>query len=204
MLRDFQATAGAGTGLHALNGRAPAIGVGAFIAPGAQLIGDVRVGDRASVWYNAVLRGDLAPVIIGAETNVQDGCVLHVDEGRPCIIGARVTLGHMAIVHGATIEDECLIGIQSTILSGAVIRRHSIVGAAALVAEGKAFPPNSVLLGVPAKPVREVQPEEVDHLIVARAREYAALAANELQAREGPVGPRPAEASAPRSGRGGG
>ena len=118
----------AAASLLAINGRAPTIGRGAFVAPGAKLIGDVRLGDGASVWYNTVIRADIAPVIIGAGTNIQDGCVLHVDPGGPLRIGANVTVGHMAVLHACTIEDECLIGIQSTVLSGAHVARHSIVG----------------------------------------------------------------------------
>ena len=171
------------TGLYAINGRSPQLGRDVFVAPGAKLIGDVRVGDGASIWYNVVIRADLAPVIIGPGTNIQDGSVLHVDPGRPLTIGANVTVGHMAVVHACTIEDECLIGIQSTILSGAHVRRHSIVGASALVPENREYPERSVLLGVPAKPTREISPSEIDQLIVERAHEYMDLAANELRTR---------------------
>jgi carbonic anhydrase/acetyltransferase-like protein (isoleucine patch superfamily) len=185
ILREMTGTGGgrSAPGLHAINGKFPTIGQDVFIAPGAQLIGDVRLGDRASVWYNAVIRGDIAPVIIGPGTNVQDGCVLHVDVDQPLRLGANVTVGHMAMLHGCTVEDDCLIGIQSTVLSGAVIRRSSIVGAAALVPEGKEFPERSLLLGLPAKPARELAEEQVQELIVERAAEYRELAAQELRAR---------------------
>ncbi len=172
----------AAASLLAINGRAPIIGRGAFVAPGAKLIGDVRLGDGASVWYNTVIRADIAPVVIGAGTNIQDGCVLHVDPGGPLRIGANVTVGHMAVLHACTIEDECLIGIQSTVLSGAHVARHSIVGAAALVPENREFPAASLLIGVPARPVREVTAQEVQHLIIERAAEYRALAADERAA----------------------
>ncbi|MCY3912033.1 MAG: gamma carbonic anhydrase family protein [Chloroflexi bacterium] len=168
--------------LLAINGKAPTIGRGAFVAPGAKLIGDVRLGDGASVWFNTVIRADIAPVIIGAGTNIQDGCVLHVDPGVPLRIGADVTVGHMAVLHACIIEDECLIGIQSTVLSGAHVRRHSIVGAAALVPENKEFPESSLLVGVPARPMRDVTAQEIQHLIVERAAEYRALAADERDA----------------------
>ena len=171
-----------GPQLHAANGVVPTIGRNVFLAPGAQLIGDVRIADDASVWYNTVIRADLAPVHIGSGTNIQDGCVLHVDAGLPLTIGADVTVGHMAVVHACTVEDECLIGIQSTVLSGARIRRHSIVGAAALVGEGKEFSERRLLLGVPARPVRATSDEEVRHLILERAREYRQTAARALRA----------------------
>ena len=184
LLREIQpdqAVAGA-PGLLAINGQVPTIGRDTFIAPGAKLIGDVRLGDGASVWYNTVIRADIAPVIIGAGTNIQDGCVLHVDPDGPLCIGANVTVGHMAVLHACTIEDECLIGIQSTVLSGAHIRRHSIVGASALVSESKDFAEGSLLLGVPARPIRTVSGDEVQHLIRNRAAEYRALAAGERSA----------------------
>lgn len=174
-----------GPQLHAANGIVPTIGRNVFLAPGAQLIGDVRIEDDASVWYNTVIRADLAPVHIGPGTNIQDGCVLHVDAGLPLVIGADVTVGHMAVVHACTIEDECLIGIQSTVLSGAHIRRHSIVGAAALVGEGKEFSERRLLLGVPARPVRATSDEEIRHLILERAREYRQTAARALRAAGG-------------------
>lgn len=185
ILREMETETGSGpgVGLHAINGKSPALGRNVFVAPGAQLIGDVRLGDDVSVWYNAVLRGDIAPVIVGAGSNVQDGCVLHVDTDMPVRIGANVTLGHMAMVHGCTIEDECLIGIQATVLSGAHIRKHSIVGAAALVTEGRDAPERSMLLGVPAKVAREITDREVSELIVERAAEYREFAADALRQR---------------------
>ncbi len=184
LLRDMAPAPSAATApsLLAINGRSPTIGRGAFVAPGAKLIGDVRLGDGASVWFNTVIRADIAPVFIGAGTNIQDGCVLHVDPGVPLRIGANVTVGHMAVLHACLIEDECLIGIQSTVLSGAHLRRHSVVGAAALVPENKEFPERSLLVGVPARPMREVSEQEVQHLIIERAAEYRALAADERDA----------------------
>ncbi len=185
LLRDSDSVSISPGGLVESNGRSPTIGRNCFIAPGAQLIGDVRLGDDVSVWYNTVIRADIASVIIGPGTNIQDGCVLHVDPGRPLRIGADVTLGHMAMVHACTIEDECLIGIQSTVLSAARIRRHSIVGAAALVPEGREYPARALVVGVPAKPLREVTNEEIKSLIVERAREYRQLAAGAIRDRAG-------------------
>ena len=175
-------SASAGPQLHAANSVVPTIGRNVFLAPGVHLIGDVRIEDDASVWYNTVIRADLAPVHIGRGTNIQDGCVLHVDAGLPLVIGADVTVGHMAVVHACTIEDECLIGIQSTVLSGARIRRHSIVGAAALVGEGKEFSERRLLLGVPARAVRATSDAEIRNLILERAREYRQSAARALRA----------------------
>src|SRR5436189_17640 len=111
-----------------------------WIAPGAQVVGRVTLGAEASVWFNAVIRGDNEVIRIGARTNIQDGAVLHSDEGSPLTIGADCTIGHRAILHGCTIEDGCLIGMGATILNGAVIGRGSLVGANALVTEGKVFP----------------------------------------------------------------
>ena len=168
--------------LLAINGHAPTIGRNVFIAPGARLIGDVRLGDGVSIWYNTVIRADIAPVIIGAGTNIQDGCVLHVDADAPLHIGANVTVGHMAVLHACTVEDECLIGIQSTVLSNAHIRQHSVVAAAALVSEGKDFPEASLLVGIPAREVRTVNKDEIQHLIVDRAADYRSLAAGQRTA----------------------
>lgn len=138
----------------------------AFIAPTAVLRGAVTVGARSSVWFGCVLRGDLAPVIVGTDTNVQDGCILHVEIDGPVVLGDRVTVGHRAVVHGCTVEDDCLIGIGSVILSNARIGHHSIIAAGALVPEGKQIPPQSIVMGVPGKVVREVTDQEmrrIDH-----------------------------------------
>ena len=113
----------------------------AFIAPGAVVLGDVTIGKDASVWYGAVIRGDCEAIRIGDETNVQDGCILHADPGFPCILGNRVTLGHAAIVHGATVEDDVLIGMRAVVMNGAKIGRGSIVAVGAVVTEGTEIPP---------------------------------------------------------------
>lgn len=128
----------------------------AWIAPGAVVLGDVTLGERASVWYGSVLRGDNDRIVIGAETNLQDGTIVHVDEGVPCLVGRRVGVGHRALLHGCTVEDECLIGMASTILNRAVIGTGSVVAAGALVPEGMKVPPGSLVMGVPGRVVRPV------------------------------------------------
>ncbi len=128
----------------------------AFIAPGAQVLGDVSLGERASLWYNTVVRGDMAPIAIGAETNIQDLSMVHVDEGVPCTIGRRVGVGHRAILHGCTVEDECLVGMGAILLNGVRVGRGSVIGAGAVVPEGVEIPAESVVLGVPARIVRTV------------------------------------------------
>jgi carbonic anhydrase/acetyltransferase-like protein (isoleucine patch superfamily) len=130
----------------------------AFIAPTAAVLGDVTLGPRASVWYQAVLRGDMAPIVVGEATNLQDGVIVHVDEGKPALIGARVGVGHRAIIHGCTIEDECLIGMGSVLLNGARIGKGSVVAAGAVVPEGMRVPPGSLAVGVPARVARSVDP----------------------------------------------
>lgn len=127
-----------------------------FVHSLAAVLGDVTLGDRASVWPFAVLRGDSDRIVVGPESNVQDGAVLHADPGAPCTLGARVTVGHRAIVHGATIEDDCLIGMGSIVLNHAVIGRGSLVGAGAVVPEGMKVPPGSIVLGIPARVVKPV------------------------------------------------
>ena len=133
----------------------------AFIHPLAFVCGDVTLGARASVWPTAVVRGDTAPITIGDDTNVQDGTIVHVDHGVPCTIGARVAIGHRAIVHGATVEDECLIAMGAVLLNRVHVGRGSIVGAGALCKEGFVIPPNSLVLGTPARIVREVTDAEI-------------------------------------------
>lgn len=134
----------------------------AFIAPTAVLRGDVTVGPRSGVWFNAIVRGDLAPVVIGEDTNVQDGALLHVEVDGPAVLGNRITVGHMAVVHGCTIEDECLIGIGAKVLSWARIGRQSIIGAGALVKEGWSVPERSLVLGVPGRIARPVTDDDLE------------------------------------------
>jgi len=141
--------------------RAELVDSSAWIAPGAVVLGDVTLGAEATVWYAAVIRGDSAPIRIGRQTNVQDGCVLHADEGLPCTLGDRVTLGHGAIVHGATVEDDCLIGMRAVVMNGARIGKGSIVAVGSIVTEGTVIPPGSIALGQPAKVKREVGEREL-------------------------------------------
>jgi len=146
--------------LYALGDLQPALAEGAWAAPSADLIGNVRLGARASVWFGAVLRGDNTPLILGEETNFQDGAIGHSDPGFPLTIGARVTVGHQAILHGCMIADDCLIGMGARILNGAVIEPECIVGAGALITEGKHFERGSLIVGSPARVVRQVTDEE--------------------------------------------
>ena len=161
----------------------PEVAPSAWVAPGAYVIGAVHLGEQSSVWYGAVLRGDTEPIRIGARTNVQDGCVLHADPGYPAIIGDDCVVGHNAIVHGCRIGDGCLVGMGSTILNGAKIGEGSIVAAGALVTEGKEFPPRSLIVGAPAKPVREVT-EEQTQSIAHGVREYVERAASHRESLE--------------------
>ena len=162
--------------LYALGGERPTLGERTWAAPSADLIGDVRIGARASVWFGAVLRGDNTPLILGDDTNFQDGAIGHSDADFPLTIGARVTVGHQAILHGCTVADDCLIGMGARILNGAVIARECIVGAGALVTEGKCFEPGSLIVGAPARVVRQVTDEE-RQLLRASAAHYAEKAA---------------------------
>lgn len=143
----------------------PSFGQGSWVAPGATVTGDVELGEDVSVWYGCVLRGDIAPIRIGARTNIQDLTMVHVDTDRPCEIGADVGIGHRAIVHGCTIGDGCLIGMGAIILSRAEVGADSVIGAGAVVPEGKIVPPRSLVVGVPGTIVRRV-----DDALLARAR----------------------------------
>ncbi|QDG77031.1 gamma carbonic anhydrase family protein [Labrenzia sp. PHM005] len=144
-----------------------------WVAPTATLIGDVHLEDEASVWFQAVLRGDREPIKIGRRSNVQDGCVFHTDPGMPLTVGANCTIGHNVILHGCTIRDNSLIGMGSTILNGAVIGSNCIIGANALVAEGKVIPDNSLVVGVPGK-VARVLPDSIAGDILKSADNYVA------------------------------
>lgn len=158
--------------LYSLGDLAPVLGEGAWAAPSADLIGDVRLGARASVWFGAVLRGDNTPLILGDETNFQDGSVGHSDADFPLMIGARVTVGHQAILHGCTVADDCLVGMGARILNGAMIEPECIVGAGALITEGKSFGRGSLIVGVPARVVRQISDEE-RQLLRESAAHYA-------------------------------
>jgi carbonic anhydrase/acetyltransferase-like protein (isoleucine patch superfamily) len=134
----------------------PTIHPSAFIASTAAVMGDVSLGEDASVWYNAVLRGDMAPIIIGAQSNIQDGTVVHVDEGLPCTVGQRVGVGHRVILHGCTVGDDCLIAMGSVLLNRVVIGSGSVVAAGAVIPEGMQVPPRSLVMGVPGRIIRPV------------------------------------------------
>ncbi|WP_243149855.1 gamma carbonic anhydrase family protein [Thermaerobacter sp. PB12/4term] len=156
--------------LYRLGDRVPHVAPTAYVAPGARVIGRVVLDEHSSVWFGAILRADLDLIHVGAGSNVQDNAVLHVNAGEPCRIGRDVTIGHGAIVHGCTVEDECLIGMGAVVLSRARIGRGSLVGAGALVPEGKVIPPGSLVLGVPARVVRSLTPEEQAEIRAAAAR----------------------------------
>jgi carbonic anhydrase/acetyltransferase-like protein (isoleucine patch superfamily) len=147
--------------LYRIDDRAPQVADSAYIADGATLIGGVVVGAHASFWSGASARGDNETIAIGAETNVQEGAVLHADPGFPLTIGARVTVGHQAMLHGCTVGDGTLIGIQAVVMNGAVLGRNCLVGAGAIVTERKSFPDRSLIIGAPAKLARPLSDEEV-------------------------------------------
>jgi carbonic anhydrase/acetyltransferase-like protein (isoleucine patch superfamily) len=149
------------TGLFSLQGVEPDVHPDAWVAPGAQVIGKVVLLAGASVWFNAVLRGDNEVIRVGAGSNVQDGCILHTDMGFPLEIGENCTVGHMAVLHGCTIGENSLIGMGATVLNGARIGRNVLVGAGSLVTEGKEIPEGCLLMGRPAKVVRDLAPDEV-------------------------------------------
>jgi len=138
----------------------------AFIAQGAIVLGDVHLGKDASVWYNAVIRGDTAPISIGEETNIQDLSMIHADPGLPCLVGNRVTVGHRVVLHGCTVEDDCLIGMGAVLLNRVRVGRGSVIGAGALLLEGTEVPPRSLVVGFPGKVVRlvdEGMQERIEH-----------------------------------------
>jgi len=131
----------------------------AFIAPTASVLGDVTLEADSSVWYGAVLRGDMAPILIGAQSNLQDGSIVHVDEGMPCRVGRRVGVGHRVVLHGCIVEDECLIGMGSVVLNEARIGTGSVIAAGAVIPEGMQVPAGSLVMGVPGRIVRPVDAE---------------------------------------------
>ena len=146
--------------IRSFRGAVPKIAPSCYIDPSAQVIGDVTIGERSSVWPNDTLRGDVAPIRIGEGSNVQDNSVFHADDGFPLTLGDRVTIGHSVVLHGCTLHNDVLIGIGAIVLNGAVIGQGSVIAAGALVPEGMQIPPFSLAMGVPAKVRREVTPEE--------------------------------------------
>lgn len=164
--------------IYALNNRAPRFGVGSWIADNATVVGAVDAGSNVSVWYSAVIRGDNDPITIGDNTNVQDGAVLHTDDGIPMTIGSNVSIGHMVMLHGCTIGDGSLIGINAVVLNRAVVGKHCIIGANTLIPEGRVIPDRSLVVGSPGRIIRELRDDEIAALkanaesYIAHAREY--------------------------------
>lgn len=156
--------------------RMPRVHPSAFVAPGAYVIGKVAIGAGSSVWYGTVLRGDLDEITVGERTSIQDNAVVHMDAGFPVTIGDDCVVGHAAVVHGCEIGDGCLIGMNATVLTGAKIGKGSVVAAGAMVPEGREYPPRSLIVGVPAKRVREVTEEQTKD-IARGARSYVERAA---------------------------
>ncbi len=150
--------------LYELDGMAPQVADSAWIADSAQVMGDVQLGANASVWFGTVVRGDTATITIGEGSNVQDASVLHADLGMPLTIGKHVTVGHQAMLHGCTIGDESLIGIGAIVLNGAKIGKNCLVGAGALVTEGKEFADGSMIIGSPARAVKQLTPQQMQGL----------------------------------------
>jgi carbonic anhydrase/acetyltransferase-like protein (isoleucine patch superfamily) len=170
--------------VYALAGVAPQVSRDCWIAPGACVIGDVKLGVAVGVWFGAVIRADNAPISVGAGSNIQDGAILHADPGFPLVIGDGVTVGHKALLHGCQIGHGTLIGMGATVMNGAQIGEHSLVAANALVTEGKRFPPRSLIVGSPARVVRELDAPAIAAL-ASSARQYqekAALFAAQLTA----------------------
>jgi carbonic anhydrase/acetyltransferase-like protein (isoleucine patch superfamily) len=166
-----------------VNGVTPKIAESAFLAPGCVVAGDVEIGPDSSVWFGVVMRGDVAPIRIGARTNVQDGAVLHVDTGTPCVIGDDVTIGHRAIVHGSTVGNRVLVGMGSIVLSRSTIGEGAVIAAGAVVAEDTDVQPGALMMGVPAKEKQFLEPERQDRMArnaahyVENARRYASTMA---------------------------
>ncbi len=160
----------------ALPGRTPVLAGTAWVAPTAAVIGAVTIGERSGVFYSAVVRGDTSTITVGAGSNLQDGVVVHADPGFACSIGSGVSVGHAAVVHGCTIEDDCLIGMGAVVLNGAVVGRESMVAAGAVILEGARIPPGSLVAGVPGKVRRELTAAERAG-IRANARHYTELTA---------------------------
>lgn len=150
--------------IYQLDEHTPQVHPTAFVADSAQVVGRVTLGEGSSVWFNTVIRADNEPMTIRAGSNIQDGSVLHSDTGFPLSVGERVTVGHQVVLHGCTVGDESLIGIGAVVLNGAKIGKHCLVGAGSLVTEGKEFPDGSMILGSPAKVVRQLTPEQIDGL----------------------------------------
>ena len=150
--------------IYELDGVAPEVAASAWVADSAEVMGNVQLAEDASIWFGAVLRGDCESITIGEGSNIQDASVLHADLGKPLVVGRHVTVGHQVMLHGCTIGDESRIGIGAVVLNGAKIGRNCLVGAGALITEGKEFPDGSMIIGSPAKAVRQLTPEQIEGL----------------------------------------
>jgi carbonic anhydrase/acetyltransferase-like protein (isoleucine patch superfamily) len=150
--------------LYEIDGRAPQVPESSWVAPSADLIGDVRLGEEVGIWFGAVIRADNTPIQLGDRTNIQEGAMLHSDPGSPLTLGTDCTVGHHAILHGCTLGNRVLVGMGATVLNDAVIGDDCLIGAGALVTEGKSFEPGSLIIGAPAKAVRALSPEMIEGL----------------------------------------
>ena len=165
---------------YAIDGREPQVPADSWVAPSADLIGEVRLGHQVGIWFGAVIRADNTAIVVGDRTNIQEGAMLHSDPGAPPVVGQGCAVGHHAILHGCTIGDTLLVGMGATVLNRATIGNDSLIGAGALVTEGKTFPPGSLIVGAPARVARPLTPEEIAGLrrsadgYVVRQRDYAA------------------------------
>lgn len=161
-------------------GKMPKLAEDVFVAEGAMVIGDVTIGPGSSVWYNTVIRGDVEPVTIGRDCNIQDNTTVHVGVGHPTVLGDRVSVGHNAVIHGCTVENDALIAIHASVLTGATIGEGSMVGAGAVVGENRSIPPRSLALGIPAKPVRELTETDRARMALTNTR-YLAIGQDHRQ-----------------------
>ena len=170
-VRNHDKTERTGMSIYALGDRTPRLGEGTWVAHNATVIGSVETGRNVNIWYNVVIRGDNDPIVIGDNSNIQDGSILHNDDGVPLTIGADVTVGHMVMLHGCTIGDGSLIGINAVVLNNAVVGKHCIIGANALIPEGKVIPDRSLVVGSPGRVIRELTDADIAGL-QANARHY--------------------------------
>jgi len=171
------------SGIYGFAGKNPIVGKRVFIAPGACVIGDVILEDDVSIFHNAVLRGDINSIKVGAGSNIQDNATLHLAHDKGVVLGAGVTVGHNAIIHACTVEDYCIVGMGACVMDGAAIGHHSIIGAKALVTGGKVFPPYSLITGSPARRVRDLTKEEIEQC-EASAKGYMDVAAQFIASSE--------------------
>ncbi len=164
--------------MYATEFRAEQVHPSVFVGQGAVIVGDVTLYEECSIWFNATLRGDTTPIVIGARSNIQEGCIFHADPGFPATVGVGVTVGHGTVIHGATVGDNSLIGMRSVLLNGVVVGQNCLVGASSLLTQGKVYPPNSLIMGSPAKVIRPLTSAEIEanrkaaRVYVARSRAF--------------------------------